>query len=161
MKTRYLIAVCAVPLVVCGVILAQQPVTPPPGVTPNLSLTSPAGYPQPVPPTGGFTYEFKRDNIAVPPVPPPPKAETKPDEMTIEQLAEALKNLRAERAEMDAREKAMVKALRKKGETLRQLIDSVIGDTGPSGAVVPGSNGIHGGAAPVTHPTLPTAPTSP
>ena len=161
MKTRNLIAVCAVPLVVCGVILAQQPTTPPPGATPNLPPT--VGRPQAVPPTGGSTTsEYQYDQRAGSPAPSPtwiePKGETKPENLTIEQLIEAMEKTRAEIAEREKLNQVRLKVLQEKVGKVKVRMDSFGGNTPPAAPPVP--LGVAPPLPPATIPG-PSAPTIP
>ncbi len=84
MKRRYLIAAGTVLLTVVGVTIAQQPPTTRPSTPP--AFPKPAGADQ-YPMIGGAV--------------PIPSPEPKPEELTIEQLLETVKNLRAQKAELE------------------------------------------------------------
>ena len=62
--------------------------------------------------------------------------EAKPDEMTIDQLLEAVETLRTQKEAMEKKEKAMLKALRQKAEKLNQRIAN-LEEVGPQPQVVP------------------------
>lgn len=145
MKTRYLLAVCAALLAVVGMTIAQpQPKLPPtipaPGVptAPDLPPARgavPAG--QPLPALGEFRA------VAV----------GKPEELTIDQLIEAVEGFREQKAEVEKKERAFLKVLHHKAHLQKVRIDGLGGDGVPSlvpGPVGPSSNSIPPAPAPGT-----------
>jgi len=56
-----------------------------------------------------------------------PKAETKPDDMTIDQLLEAVKKCRGQKAELEEKEEKLLKTLIRKAAKQKEQIDSLIG----------------------------------
>lgn len=104
MKSRYLIAAGVALLAVVGMTLAQpKPSTPVP-------------QPAPVP-----------DTLLVP-APPQRVVESKPEDMTIEQLLDAVDGFRAQKAEIEKKERAYMKVVHQKADKLKQRIDNLDGD---------------------------------
>jgi hypothetical protein len=114
MKTRYLIAVGAVLLAVVGMTIAQQP---------KIGLT-PAGGAGALPPPNDLS------------APPGKPTERKPEDMTIEQLLDAVDGFRAQKAEIEKKEKAYMKVVHQKAEKLKQRIDNLDGDKTPPPPVI-------------------------
>ncbi|VTR98383.1 unnamed protein product [Gemmata massiliana] len=141
MKTRYLIAVCAVPFVVCGVILAQQPAALPPGATPNLPTTG--GRPEASPPAGGLNYEYKYDKKATFPVPTVAHTEANLDGMAIEQLIEAMEKTRAEIVEREKLNQMRLKVLQEKVGKVKVRMDSFSGQSQPPVKIPPGHESLN------------------
>lgn len=112
MKSRYLIAVGAVALAMGGLALAQYEKVPP-GKLPNPNVP-----PGPVPPSPAL----------IPQPSTPPVVETKPEDMTIEQLLDAVDKFREQKAEIEKKEKAYMKVVHQKAEKLKQQIDNLDGD---------------------------------
>ncbi len=115
MKRRYLIAASAALLTVVGVTIAQQP----PATRPN----TPPAFPKPaaveqIPAFGG-------------PAQLTPLVESNPEELSIEQLLETVKNLRAQKAELEKREQAFMKVLTKKTNKVKEEIDGLNGTVTP------------------------------
>lgn len=100
----------------------EQPVAlPPQPATPTRILPSnriPAVGPTPVVMDFGMPLQVAQ-------------AAPKPDDMTIDQLLEAVENLRAQKAEMEKREQAMLKVLRQKAEKMNQRIGNLGGGQPP------------------------------
>jgi hypothetical protein len=121
MKKRYMIAVGAVLLVVVGMTIAQQP---------KVGLT-PAGGAGALPPANELTPPLAQGQPA------------KPEDMTIEQLLDAVEKFREQKAEIEKKEKAYMKVVHQKAEKLKARIESLDGVTPPpvisttSGPVVP------------------------
>ena len=126
-KTWYLIVVGAGLLTVVGATIAQQ-------------NTRYGAVPQPPAP---------RSERAAPPSPPqdplvttaPPRQTTgaKPEDLTIDELIEALDEFREQKAELEKKEKAYLKVLRRKAEKQKERIDGLGG--GASGlppTLIPG-----------------------
>jgi hypothetical protein len=134
MKNQYLVAVTATLLVVVGITLAQQPIPPAFPLDPTPGIAPPIANPTaPVKP-------------ALTPISVPASAPTspKPEEMSIDQLIEGVENLRAQKAELDKKEQAMIKLIQRKAEKQKERIDGL--DIGapasgaPSAAVFPPQN---------------------
>jgi hypothetical protein len=117
MKSRYMIAVGAV--VLAAVATAQPPVPSPPPVpvAPLVSDRAPV-------PRGGKTLVSER----------------KPEDMTLEQLLDAVDGFRAQKAELEKKEKAYMKVAHQKAGKLKERIDGLDGVVPPPMApsIVPG-----------------------
>ena len=149
MKSRYLSAVGAALLVVVGVTLAQQPKVAP--------LPPPPDYSAPVVPHA-YTPP-SAPPVYIQPQALPTAREAKPDEMTLEQLLDAVDGFRAQKAELEKKEKAFMKVVHQKAGKLKERIEGIDGVTPPvirategPGVPVPG---IGPGGLP---PTLPPTP---
>ncbi|VTR94706.1 unnamed protein product [Gemmata massiliana] len=114
MKRRYLIAASVALLTVVGVTIAQQP----PATRPSTNLTLPKPAAIERPPSDGVLLSI-------------PLPEPKPEELPIEQLLEAVKNLRAQKAELEKREQAFMKVLTKKTNKVKEEIDGLNGTVTP------------------------------
>jgi hypothetical protein len=122
MKTRTLIAAAAgcVVLVACGMALAQPrsggvpPGASPPGIPAANPI--PAGLPSPVPVQNA-----------------PVEAAPKPDDMSIDQLIDAVEQIRTQKADLEKKEQAMLKTLRTKAAKQKERIDGL--DVGQPPAV--------------------------
>ena len=155
MKTRYLIAVGAVVLSAVGMTLAQPPKvgpSPPPTDSPT-PLAHPAQLshmpPQPVLQT---------------------RAVDKPEDMTIEQLLDAVERFREQRAELEKKEKAYMKVVHQKAGKLKERIDGIDGVTAPtlpppinttSAPGIPARGGAPPGLVPAVGVPPGVVPTSP
>ena len=122
MKKRYLGAICAVVIVACGLSLAQPPKQP---VLPNNAPVPPSDSPRFIPadqlPPG--------TRVLTPsPSPAPIQAETKPEEMTIEQLIEAMEKTRAEIVEREKKNQARLTVLQDKVAKLKARMDTFTGN---------------------------------
>lgn len=99
MKSRYMIAVGAVLLAVVGMTIAQ------PKPQQAIQLSAPL-----LPPTT---------------VPQQQVVESKPEDMTIEQLIDAVDGFREQKAEIEKKEKAYLKVLHRKADKLKERIDGL------------------------------------
>ena len=80
----------------------------------------------------------------------------KPEDMTIEQSIDAVDKFRVQKAEIEKKEKAYMKALQKKAGKLKQKIDSLNGTP-----EVPGSPPVISNTGPAAPPIIPAAPLPP
>jgi hypothetical protein len=116
------------------VIRPSRPVAVDPLVAPDLPAPARAADRIPAPTVPAPTPTIPPALAQMPyvvPVPVTPAAEPKPDDMTIDQLLEAVESLRAQKEAMEKREKAMLKALRQKAEKLNQRIGDLDGEARP------------------------------
>jgi hypothetical protein len=135
MKSRYMIAVGAVVLAVVGMTIAQPPkVEVPPAPTDPGMLPPPGAVP-------------KRGTVEEPRV---RSAEAKPEDMTIEQLLDAVEKFREQKSEIEKKEKAFMKVVHQKAGKLKQRIEGLDGVVPP-----PMAPSIVPGGAPPAFPTPP------
>jgi hypothetical protein len=119
MKSRYLIAVGVVLLAVVGMTIAQP--KPQQAPQPSAPLIPPTAVPVP-----------SRQDPLVVPAPRQRVVESKPEDMTIEQLIDAVDGFREQKAEIEKKERAYLKVLHRKADKLKERIDSLDGGTPPT-----------------------------
>ncbi len=129
MKKRVLIVVATLLLAVAGLTVAQQQTVTPPshrgGTNEHVS-----------PPHTGEA--FSQRTYSPSPVPTSPVVkELKPEDLTIEQLIEAMEKTRDEIAEREKKNKAMLKVLQDKVSKLKVRMDSFSGKSEPPAIPVP------------------------
>ncbi|MDY3559671.1 hypothetical protein R5W23_000682 [Gemmata sp. JC673] len=128
MKTRYVLVVGAALLAVVGATIAQQNTHP---------VSGPSVLKQQViPPTDVPTAPQR----SVPPIPNQdplltaatfPRQQTvpaKPEDLTIDQLIEAVDGFREQKAEIEKKERAYLKVLHRKAQSQKERIDGLGGD---------------------------------
>jgi hypothetical protein len=136
-------------LAACGITLAQSP---------SIPLNVSPSAPQPV--------------LSVPSIPSgvpssnhqPVRTDVKPDDLTIDQILDAVETIREEKAELEKKEKVFLKALHRKAEKLKERMERVEPDnTQPPTILVPASPVPPPVVAPGSSNSsgLPTAPGSP
>ena len=117
MKRKLLsIVLGSVVLAVCGITLAQVPISPTP---------VPQGYSSSQAPSANLAASHT----------PTVKTDLKPDDLTIEQILDTVETIREQKAELEKKEKLYLKSLRKKTEKLKERIDRVDPDTSTSPAI--------------------------
>lgn len=151
MSTNKLLAVAlgGFLVVVCGMTIAQSPgpdpvpVTPippaadpqPPVADPNLTAPE-VGVVAPQPPTPSGFHPHMPAVASQKPQPggtpsgltaPLPPAQMRPEAMTIDQLLDAVDQVRAQKAELEKRERELIAVLRKKAEALKVRLDKLEG----------------------------------
>ena len=141
MKTRHLLALAAVVLAGLAVVEATAQ---PPAPAPPLLATPP---PKPVvelPPAAG--------------VAPSVRPEPNPDDLSIEELLEKVKRVRAQKSELDKTEQALMKALTRKSDRVREQIDALNGGAKP---IAPPADPTHLSPPPAGAAPLPGGPRQP
>jgi hypothetical protein len=170
MKKQYLISATTVLLAVGGMTLAQQqqrvhptplpppsvpiPTTPGPNTIPPsdplVQAPVPQSYPQPTPPVPvQIQYSVP---LAQPTAPVAPQrvssvvAPSKMEDMTIDQLLDAVESLRDQKAELEKKEQAMLKLIEKKADKQNERIDRLKGEAPMNRAIYHGQPVIGVGA---------------
>ena len=150
MKKRVLIVVTALLLSAAGITIAQQQIGPPVGHSPG------AGPLPPPPSTGTSIFPPPSTTVTTPPV----AKEVKPEDLTIEQLIDAMEKTREEIAEREKKNKAMMKVLQDKVNKLKVRMDSFGAKPEQPAVVVPPLGASDTNAIPALIPG-PTAGSSP
>ena len=128
MKSRYLIAACTVLLAAVGITIAQpeirtRPVAPP-ALTQGPTDVVKEAAPTAVGPT--LTFPDAPGVVAAAPTTSAAK-EVKPEDLTIDQLLDAVEKFESQKAELEKKQRAFVKVLHLKAAMQKQRIDSLPG----------------------------------
>ncbi|MBP3956284.1 hypothetical protein J8F10_13420 [Gemmata sp. G18] len=126
MKSRYLIAACTVLLAAVGITIAQPETRTRPVAPPDLV---PVDRPAPAPTAVGPTLPFPNPPVVNAPAAPTTSAakEVKPEDLTIDQLLDAVEKFESQKAELEKKQRAFVKVLHLKAALQKQRIDSLPG----------------------------------